>query len=270
MKTIEKANSNAVHAENLEDIIFESRNQKYGAYALRKNYNNHLFLSFLAVFIITSMIAGIPLLHSFNNPPVVKEPERKIIPDNPIYVYFDPVLPPEPPARSVTTSPVPTVNNNAPPVITDEPNIDEPLATTDDLFKQVNPIENQPVVIAQIPLPKGDAFDDPNTTFDKTQVTTQAMFKDGSVDNFRKWLAKNIYYPLDALDNDIKGTVILKFTIDKLGKICDITVIRGLHPLIDQAAITTLKTSPKWTAATIAGKPVKVSYYLPIAFNIQR
>jgi protein TonB len=271
MKTIEKANNAAVKAENLEDIVFEGRNQKYGAYKLRKNYNNHLLLSFLAVFIIATLIAGIPLLHFYMNPQIVIEPKIKPDNKNPKVIIVELILPPEPPAKERTSSLTPAVNKEFQIVVTDDPVTDEPMPITDEPINDITPIDNQPYVITEIPVPIPENKPDiNNTTFTDKQVTTQAKFKDGPVDNFRKWLARNLYYPLDAINNDIKGTVLLKFSIDKNGKICDITVVRGLDPIIDRAAMNTLRTSPKWTAATIEGKPVKVAYVLPIAFDIKK
>ena len=270
MKTIETANNPAVHAEKLEDIIFEGRNQKYGAYTLRKNYNNHLLFSFLVVFIIGSLIAGIPLLYSFKNPPIIKQPEIKTVTVAPAIINVQLLLPPEPPARRVTNPVSQHLNTNLEPVVTEETLTNEQLAAVDDILDQVGTIVEDPGLFNEPFIPVPDTTVNPNPTYTQVQVTTQAKFKNGTVENFRKWLARNIYYPQDALNNDIKGTVLLKFAIDKFGKICDITIVRGLDPIIDQAAINTLKTSPNWTAATIAGQPVKVAYYLPIAFNIQR
>jgi protein TonB len=269
MKTIEKANKATAQAENLEDIIFEGRNQKYGAYTLRKNYNNNLLLSFLAVFIIANLIAGIPFLHSFMNPPVIKPDIIISIPCTPFsYTPPEQVMPPQPPPRLAAPPAAKTASENLPPEVVNDPVSSDPIPTVDENLVHPEPPVIPPVIAAD-PAPTV-VVDDPNKTYDKDEVSTQAMFKDGSVDNFRKWLAKNMYYPTDALDNDVKGTVFLKFTIDKSGKICNITIVRSLHPILDQLAINTLKTSPKWTAATIKGKPVNVSYILPIAFNIQR
>ena len=270
MKTIEKANKTAVHAENFEDIIFEGRNQSYGAYSLRKNYNNHLFLSFLVVVIIANLIAGIPFLHSLMNPPVIKNDPTSInVHTTPTYVSLEQFLPP-PPSRVVHTTAIQTTSTNSQPVVVEEVQGEEQMDPTDILKDEIGNIEIPTLINTEPVVSVSNPVDNANKIYTHDQVTTQAMFKDGSVDNFRKWLAKNMYYPLEALDNGIKGTIVIKFAIDKFGKICDIIIVRGLDPAIDQAAIKTLKSSPKWTAATIEGKPVKVSYSLPIAFNIQR
>jgi protein TonB len=269
MKTIEKASNAAVYAENLEDIIFDGRNQKYGAYSLRKNYNNHLLLSLLTVIFIAALATGIPFFRALLNPPVPKPAKVKTVIFIPDYVTFATVLPP-PPIK--TTRSVPTSNIAS----TLAPKVVEELAPEDDIIPQEEPLRQIgpseiPAIMPFEPIPpKPEVVTDPNPTYNPVQVTEQASFMGGPVDNFRIWLAKNIYYPLDALENEIKGTVFLKFAIDKLGKICDITVLRGIDPIIDQAAIDALKKSPKWAAATIDGKAVKVSYCIPVAFDIQK
>jgi protein TonB len=270
MKTIEKAFNAAVYAENLEDIIFDGRNQKYGAYTLRKNYNNHLLLSLLAVFIVAALSTGIPFINALLNPPIPIQPKQRKVIVMAEFIEIAPILD----LPVAKTKPHQTnhdmVSENTPIVVEDqvseekmmpqdEPQINNFDATAVPVFLPTEPVAAAPEVIS-----------DPNPTYTEAQVTEQASFKGGSVDNFRKWLARNIYYPLDALDNEIKGTVFLKFAIDKLGKICDITVVRGIHPVIDQAAIDALERSPKWAAATIGGRPVKITYCIPVAFDIQR
>jgi periplasmic protein TonB len=265
MKTIEKAENTAVQAKYLEDIIFEGRNQNYGAYHLRKTYNNHLNLSLLIVISFAAVVISLAFLHSFMTPSVIEEPIKKIVEFKPEYYPVQPELPP-PPAKKVIPLLTQNVDKDAPPVIVENAAEEDQLLPEGDIIEQIGNTK-VPAVIPIEP-PVTNIPDDVNKTYTESQVSTQALFSGGSVENFRKWLSKNIHYPEDAISNEVNGKVILQFTIDKSGNICDIVIVRGIHPVIDQAAVRALKSSPKWTAATINGKPVKVSYYLPIAFCI--
>jgi len=106
--------------------------------------------------------------------------------------------------------------------------------------------------------------------YNEFEVNEKAMFRGGTVENFRAWLTKKIRYPEKAAINEIKGTVFVKFAVGKDGKICDVTVEKGIHPIIDQAVVTTLLSSPEWTPAKRNGKPVKVFYHVPVKFNLQQ
>ena len=58
------------------------------------------------------------------------------------------------------------------------------------------------------------------------------------------------------------------FVVDTDGKITDAHVHEGVHPLLDAEAIRVVMKSPKWKPAKKDGMPVKVSYTLPVVFNI--
>jgi protein TonB len=102
------------------------------------------------------------------------------------------------------------------------------------------------------------------------EVNEKPMFRGGSVEDFREWLVKRIRYPDEASINGIKGTVFVKFAVGKDGKIGDVTVEKGIHPIIDKAVVNTLLSSPEWTPAKKNGKVVKVFYYVPVKFDLQQ
>lgn len=268
MKTTKKAEITAVNAEFLEDIIFEGRNQNYGAYQLRKSYNTHLNLSLIIVLSFAVAVISLAFIHSIMNPviPAIKEPEKIIKID--LSQTIIPETPELPEQKAKNTAIAPVLKTDGPPEVVEnvDDNMDPPMIA-DDQIQNTGAVDI-PDVITVIEPPVNNPPVDVDKTFDMTQVTSQALFGGGSVENFRKWLSKHIDYPEDAIRSDLNGKVLLQFTVDKTGEIIDIKVIRGLHPAIDQAAVQALKRSPKWTAATINGKPVKVSYFLPISFNI--
>jgi TonB family protein len=54
-------------------------------------------------------------------------------------------------------------------------------------------------------------------------------------------LNKHIKYPEALISSDIEGTLNLSIHIQPTGKIVKINLLRGLHPLLDQAALAALK-----------------------------
>ncbi len=85
----------------------------------------------------------------------------------------------------------------------------------------------------------------------------------------RKWIAENVKYPAAARENDIKGKVYVRFAVTEKGKVDKVSVVRGVHPLLDEAAINVVKKLPKWKPGRQRGKPVSVWYTVPINFQLQ-
>ena len=86
--------------------------------------------------------------------------------------------------------------------------------------------------------------------------------------NVQKWIAKNVKYPVLAMENGIQGKVYIQFVIEKDGSITDTKVIRGVDASLDKEAIRVINSMPKWKPGKQRGKPVRVSYTLPINFQL--
>ena len=54
------------------------------------------------------------------------------------------------------------------------------------------------------------------------------------------------------------------FVVDTDGKIADAHVHPRVHPLLDAEAVRVVMKSPKWKPAKKDGKPVRVSYTMPV------
>jgi protein TonB len=267
MKTTDTAFKTAVHAETFDDIIFDGRNLKYGAYFLRKTYTNNLSLSMLATLCAAALISFLLFQYSRHRPPV-EIPE--LPPPTGTYTFSGsiPVVPPpsvpELPKEAKVTS------TGGPIVVVDE--ITDPVqpATQEELADMPSGNSSEgagPLVVVD---QKTDGAVDEKEAYNKFEVNEQAMFQGGSEENFRVWLMKKIRYPEQAAINGIKGTVFVKFAIGQDGKICDVVVEKGIHPLIDGAVVKTLLSSPEWKPAKRNGKVVKVFYYMPVMFDLQQ
>ena len=88
--------------------------------------------------------------------------------------------------------------------------------------------------------------------------------------NVQKWIAKNVKYPLIAIENGIQGKVLVQFIVEKNGEVYNIKVVRHIDPLLDKEAIRVISTMPKWKPGKQRGKAVRVSYTLPIYFQLNQ
>mgnify|MGYP000714954220 FL=1 len=95
-------------------------------------------------------------------------------------------------------------------------------------------------------------------------------FQGGDLSKFRNWVQSNVKYPQIALENGIQGNVVIKFVVEKDGKLSNIQVLQSPDKTLSEAAIAVLQKSPKWKPGKQRNKPVRVTYTLPVAFKIQQ
>lgn len=81
------------------------------------------------------------------------------------------------------------------------------------------------------------------------------------------FLRDKLKYPEEALRRGLAGKVLVQFVVDERGHLLDPQVVRGLSPELDAEALRLVRIMPWWTPGLIGGRPVKVSYTLPIVFR---
>ncbi|NQX98007.1 MAG: TonB family protein [Flavobacteriales bacterium] len=90
----------------------------------------------------------------------------------------------------------------------------------------------------------------------------------GGMKEMYMFLAKNIYYPREAKEQNIQGKVYVNFVVGKNGVLRDVKIIRGIHKSLDDEALRVIRIMPKWEPGIQRGKKVAVSYNLPISFKL--
>lgn len=125
--------------------------------------------------------------------------------------------------------------------------------------------QNEPVKIQVVPA------DDANSYYDKENnifnvVEVQPEFSGGYV-AMKKFIDEEIKYTPEIKQLNQAGKVYVGFTVDAAGKISDIKVLKGIHPLIDKEAERVVASMPNWKPGQQNGKNVAVRFNLPIAFK---
>lgn len=87
--------------------------------------------------------------------------------------------------------------------------------------------------------------------------------------NVQKWISQHIKYPMIAQENNIQGKVFVQFVIEKDGSVTNVKVARSADPSLDSEAIRVISSMPKWTPGKQRKKPVRVSFTVPINFQLQ-
>jgi TonB family protein len=83
-----------------------------------------------------------------------------------------------------------------------------------------------------------------------------------------KFIAENTKYPEAAKADTIQGKVIVRFIVNTEGNTEGITVLKGVHPLLDAEAVRVVKLLSGFKPGMQGGKAVNVWYMVPINFTL--
>lgn len=85
----------------------------------------------------------------------------------------------------------------------------------------------------------------------------------------KQYIASNTRYPESEKVSGIHGRAYVTFKITKEGKVTDARIARGLHPPMDKEAVRVVSSMPDWKPGKQDGKPVDVTYTVPIDFVLK-
>jgi len=92
----------------------------------------------------------------------------------------------------------------------------------------------------------------------------------GGISALKQFIANNTVYPIPAKENNIQGTVVIRFEVTKKGTIGKISVInKTVDEILQNEAVRVVKTLPKFKPGIQNGKPVNVWYSLPVSFKLK-
>lgn len=99
--------------------------------------------------------------------------------------------------------------------------------------------------------------------------TIPPKFNGGNLDKFRKFIAMNVRYPIQAAETNKQGKVLIGFSIDKEGNLMDVEVLMGVNKHLDEEAVRVVsKSGGFWEPAIKDGKPVDVKLSFPLTFIV--
>ena len=106
-----------------------------------------------------------------------------------------------------------------------------------------------------------------DTTGIFTKVDNEAAFP-GGLPAWKKYLEKNLIPKNGFPDHVYKnsGTVVVQFVVCTDGGICNVEPTASVHPLIDWAAVRTIRKGPYWEPAEHENRKVKAYHMQPVTF----
>lgn len=263
------------------DLIFEGKNQAYGAYKLRKGTSRRNIISIIIVVVVALLafsVIAIKKIVDANTEKVastqvtelsnLEQKQKKAEVKKQIKVQE-----PEKVVERVKSS----VKFTAPVIKKDsEVKPEDEIKTQDQLMQNKAAIGSFDVkgnddangevlkakeVIAQPEPPKVEE----NKVFD--MVEEMPSFPGGPA-ALMQFLQNNTHYPAVAQENGVQGRVTVSFVVEKDGSITDVQVARSADPSLDKEAVRVVKSMPRWTPGRQNGSTVRVKFNVPVTFRL--
>ncbi len=116
-------------------------------------------------------------------------------------------------------------------------------------------------------LVSGTSTDKSGTTYTYVQKEVKPDFPGGEA-AFGRFLQRTLQYPVVAKNNNIQGRVYIDFTVEPDGRLTGFKAVRDAGSGTAEESIRVLKLSPRWIPGKQYGKPVSISYTVPINFTL--
>jgi protein TonB len=244
-----------------EELVFENRNKHYGAYVLRRSYNDKVLLGLGISVVFLAILLALPK-STLNKIKIIPEVGPPIVWIQPPVIERTPPLPPRAASRQ-------TGRANTPPIVTrdlaDESTlIEEPVSLADDVNIDTGggSIVGTGVEIpVEVPVPSID--------FTKEFINpgTPPVYE-GGYEAMMNFIQRKMRYPNVPRRMGIEGTVFVSFLVNGDGSVGDVNVLRGIHPDCDKEAVRVISMLQGWIGGKHGGVPVKVRMVLPIKFKL--
>lgn len=266
----------SIYQKSWIDLVFEGKNQQYGAYMLRKENPKTTLLSFIygilfvggfivlfAIFNLKSNVAvAIPtdVIDETIKITPVSIPETKTEPIKPSLSVEKKVAPQVTPsnltkivvAKTAVSVDVPTIQNTA--IL--QPAVNSGLGA--EILNGINQNTTSTV--------EATTGSETKNSYISVELDKLPEFPNG-IEKFYQYIAKNFKIP-DLEEGQIL-TVLVSFIIEKDGSMNHIKILRNPGYEIDKEAIRVLQTlKTKWKPGIKNGNPVRTEYSLPIKVKI--
>ena len=264
------------------DLVFQGRNQAYGAYVLRKGTSKRNLWSIILLFLLAVLLfvglainraieankhvantqeVNLSMIENAKKKAEVKKKEPVVVEQKKEGVQVKSAI--------KFTAPVIKKDEDVKP--------EEEMKTQEELTKTNTAIgafdvkgntDKGEVLKAEqeIAQPEPPKHEEENKVFDV--VEEQPSFPGGPA-ALQRWLRDNMKYPVVAAENGIEGRVIVQFVVGKDGSISGVKVVRPVDQSLDREAVRVVSSMPRWTPGRQNGSSVNVRYTLPVTFKLQ-
>lgn len=269
----------SIYSKSWIDLVFENKNQSYGAFQLRQKSDETTLLAFCLGLTVIATVFTIPIfISSFSSSPehAITQPilEYPVIQVS-NYQPTPPKLPEKSAVAIATKEPSTEVKEKTlvnPEIVTSAAptlEITTTATTTKIANAEVGVTNNKEGTSTQSENEKGKSLINIPTSEDElnSTITVDKLPEfPGGLEAFYASVGKKF----EAFEVEETVTVYLSFVIEKDGNMTDIKVIRSATPSLDKEAIRVLQSiRTKWKPGIKDGRNVRTLYRLPIKVKKQ-
>ena len=266
------------------DLVFDGKNQAYGAYRLRKGTGKRNIIAIVSVIILAVAAFSAMAIKKIvdeqaakvaatevNELSALNQPKKKAEVKQQKVQIKEPEKVVERVKSSVKfTAPVIKRDNEVKP--------EDEIKTQDQLMETKTAIgtfdvkgnddANGEVLKAKevITQPEPPKHVEENKVFD---VVEQMPSFPGGPQALLQYLNNNVKYPVVAQENGVQGRVVISFVVEKDGSVTDVQVAKSVDPSLDKEAQRVVKSMPHWIPGKQNGSAVRVKYVVPVSFKLQ-
>lgn len=264
-------------------MIFEGRNLEYGAYQLRKGTGRRNMIS---IFVLAALAIVFQAGLSLKNMTESKSASRAAMTS----VYDVSLLPKPKEDVNVDRKKVEII----PEKVIDKPRnslkftppriMDDDLVKEEDMLRTQEEVMTSNVAIGSFDVTGGDdkvgeivkshdAITQTDTKKEEnnaplTIVEQMPAFPGGNA-ALMQYLAKNVKYPMIAIETGVSGRVVISFVVERDGSISNVKVMKSVDASLDKEAMRVVSAMPKWIPGRQNGNTVRVKYQVPVSFRLQ-
>jgi len=271
---------NKILSADVLDIIFEGRNKEYGAYELRKTYNKRILVAVAGMFaLVILLFVGYLIANKIEDDDTAKQVVAQEVQLEQIQEEKNEPPPPPPPPKPPDPPKVEMSKFTPPKIVKDEevkedekpPEVEKLEETKIGTINQEGvkdigivapPVEDAGKGVVEAPKKVEEDWD---KTFTKVEIESDYP---GGQAAWQRYLLKTLRYPQEAQDQEIQGTVVVQFIVDKAGVVSNVEALSGPNELREEA-VRVIKKSGSWTPAVQNGRQVKSYKKQPIVFRLE-
>lgn len=266
-------NSGLIMKSDVLDILFENRNKDYGAYMLRKFYNNRLMKSLSIMMMAVIVFSAFAFL-----PDRSLEPDKLLFADHEMGHFTPAVKVPEIKAAVIkpklTPLPVQKFLNNI--IIVNNTDSVDILHNLNNLAigsKTNILINNGGVDVSSLPaIGSGGKIEEPAIPAEPTTDIIKPVDNPeimpaypGGMDALRKFLVRNLNNPRDLEEGEVIS-VKIKFVVGYDGKLQRFELVQDGGSEFNNEVMRVLKKMPAWIPGKSKGQNVPVYFTIPVKF----
>jgi protein TonB len=265
------------------DIVFEGKNQTYGAYQLRKETGKRNVYSLLcmlaiglgiAIFVAikgvveNAMKQDVAIETDIELSKLAQKKEAKVERKEPIQkIELEQRVVEKVKSSVKFTAPEIKKDDEVKPE--DEIKSQDELAKTNTAIGTFDVKGNDEAEGEVLKAKEVIADEKPQEETKVFDVVEQMPEFPGGAAALMEYLSKSIKYPAIAEENGIQGRVVCTFVVERDGSVTDVQVARSVDPSLDKEAIRVLKKMPRWIPGKQNGQAVRVKYTVPVTFRLQ-